>query len=69
MTALRCEGVGFVYPDGTRALSGVDLAVEPGESVVGIVLRKVLLERLGGMAPRGSLMHQSDIHGDPVNPG
>ena len=33
MTALRFEGVGFVYPDGTRALSGVDLAVEPGESV------------------------------------
>ena len=33
MTRLRFEGVGFVYPDGTRALSGVDLVVEPGESV------------------------------------
>ncbi len=33
MTRARFDGVGFVYPDGTRALSGVDLVVEPGESV------------------------------------
>lgn len=28
---LRTVGLGFVYPDGTRALSAVDLAVEPGQ--------------------------------------
>ncbi len=33
MTRARFDGVGFVYPDGTRALSGVDLVIEPGESV------------------------------------
>ena len=31
MTLLTLEGVGFVYPDGTRALSEVDLTVTPGE--------------------------------------
>lgn len=31
MTSLRLEGVGFVYPDGTRALTAVDLRIEPGE--------------------------------------
>ena len=36
MTAIALEGIGFVYPDGTRALAGVDLAVAPGE-VVAIV--------------------------------
>ncbi len=33
MTSVALEGVGFVYADGTRALSGVDLAVAPGETV------------------------------------
>ena len=33
MTTLRLVGVGFVYPDGTRALDGVDLAIGPGERV------------------------------------
>ena len=33
MTRLSLEGVGFVYPDGTRALDGVDLEVGAGESV------------------------------------
>lgn len=33
MTRLTLEGVGFAYPDGTRALDGVDLDVAPGESV------------------------------------
>ena len=36
MTHLALEDVGFVYPDGTRALSDVDLTVAPGE-VVAIV--------------------------------
>lgn len=33
MTTLGFEGVGFVYPDGTRALDGVDLTIQPGERV------------------------------------
>ncbi len=33
MTDLKFEGVGFVYPDGTRALMGVDLEVRAGEAV------------------------------------
>jgi energy-coupling factor transport system ATP-binding protein len=33
VTSLALEGVGFVYPDGTRALSAVDLAIAPGELV------------------------------------
>ncbi len=33
MTTLRLEGVGFVYPDGTRALEGVELTIEPGVPV------------------------------------
>ena len=34
--AARLEGVGFVYPDGTRALAGVDLELREGDRV-GIV--------------------------------
>lgn len=33
MTAIALEGVGFVYPDGTRALEGVSLSIGPGETV------------------------------------
>ena len=33
MTTLTLDGVGFVYPDGTRALQGVDLTIGPGECV------------------------------------
>ena len=33
MTSLALEKVGFVYPDGTRALDGVDLAIAQGELV------------------------------------
>jgi energy-coupling factor transport system ATP-binding protein len=33
MTALATESLGFVYPDGTRALDGVDLLIGDGESV------------------------------------
>lgn len=31
--ALATEGLGFVYPDGTRALDGVDLRIAAGEQV------------------------------------
>jgi energy-coupling factor transporter ATP-binding protein EcfA2 len=30
---IRCEGVTFTYPDGTPALRGIDLSIEPGERV------------------------------------
>ena len=30
---IRCEGVVFTYPDGTRALDGLDLSIEAGERV------------------------------------
>jgi energy-coupling factor transport system ATP-binding protein len=33
VTALAAESLGFVYPDGTRALDGVDLVIGEGESV------------------------------------
>jgi energy-coupling factor transport system ATP-binding protein len=33
VTSLALEKVGFVYPDGTRALDGVDLAITQGELV------------------------------------
>ena len=33
MTRLAVEGLGFLYADGTRALDGVDLTIEPGASV------------------------------------
>ncbi|MCP6756812.1 ATP-binding cassette domain-containing protein, partial [Klebsiella pneumoniae] len=33
MTTVAFEGVGFVYPDGTRAVDGVDLAIPAGETV------------------------------------
>ena len=33
MTSVVLEDVGFVYPDGTRALAGVDLRIDPGELV------------------------------------
>jgi energy-coupling factor transport system ATP-binding protein len=33
VTRLDLASVGFVYPDGTRALDGVDLTIESGESV------------------------------------
>lgn len=33
MTVMQLDGVGFAYPDGTRALHGVDLQVMAGEAV------------------------------------
>ncbi len=32
-SAIRCEGLGFEYPDGTRALDGIDLEIAAGERV------------------------------------
>ncbi len=73
MTRLRFESVGFVYPDGTRALSEVDLVVEPGESVAIIGQNgsgKSTLVRLanGLLRPtEGRVLHdESDVAGERV---
>jgi energy-coupling factor transport system ATP-binding protein len=33
MTSVALDGVGFVYPDGTRALDGIDLEIPSGQSL------------------------------------
>jgi cobalt/nickel transport system ATP-binding protein len=33
MSALTISGLSFTYPDGTKAINGIDLVVEPGERV------------------------------------
>lgn len=70
MTALALEGVGFVYADGTRALSGVDLVVRPGE-IVAIVGqngsgKSTLVRHLNGLLrpTEGRVLHDgADIAG------
>lgn len=73
MTRLRFESAGFVYPDGTRALSEVDLVVEPGESVAIIGQNgsgKSTLVRLanGLLRPtEGRVLHdETDVSGERV---
>ena len=40
---IRCEGLVFRYPDGTRALDGLDLSIERGELTPSLkVKRKVI---------------------------
>lgn len=70
MTHLVLEGVGFVYPDGTRALADVDLIVAPGE-VVAIVGqngsgKSTLVRHLDGLLrpTEGRVLHDgTDIAG------
>lgn len=70
MTHLALEGVGFVYPDGTRALSQVDLRIAPGE-VVAIVGqngsgKSTLVRHLDGLLrpTEGRVLHDgTDIAG------
>lgn len=66
MTHLALEGVGFVYPDGTRALVGVDLAIAPGE-VVAIVGqngsgKSTLVRHLDGLLrpTEGRVLHDGE---------
>ena len=73
MTSLALEGVGFVYPDGTRALSDVDLRVAAGE-VVAIVGqngsgKSTLVRQLNGILrpAEGRVLHDgADIVGTRV---
>jgi energy-coupling factor transport system ATP-binding protein len=70
MTTVALEGVGFVYPDGTRALSGVDLTVAPGEAVAIIGQngsgKSTLVRQLDGLLrpTEGRVLHDgADIAG------
>jgi len=70
VTHLALEGVGFVYPDGTRALSEVDLTIVPGE-VVAIVGqngsgKSTLVRHLDGLLrpTEGRVLHDgTDVAG------
>lgn len=70
MTHLALEGLGFVYPDGTRALSDVDLTVLPGE-IVAIVGqngsgKSTLVRQLDGLLrpTQGRVLHDgADVVG------
>ena len=71
MTDLAIEGVGFVYPDGTRALDGVDLTIGPASAVAIIGQngsgKSTLVRHLDGLLrpTEGRVLHDGeDIAGD-----
>ncbi len=73
MTSLAVEGVGFVYPDGTRALSGIDLAISPGETVAIVGQngsgKSTLVRHLDGLLrpTEGRIRHDGvDVAGERV---
>jgi energy-coupling factor transport system ATP-binding protein len=66
VTRLAVEGLGFVYPDGTRALDGVDVTIEPGGSV-GIIGqngsgKSTLVRHLNGLLrpTEGRVLHDGE---------
>jgi energy-coupling factor transport system ATP-binding protein len=73
MTALTLEGVGFVYPDGTRALDGVDLEI-PTSGTTAIIGqngsgKSTLVRHLDGLLrpTEGRVLHDGrDIAGTRV---
>lgn len=73
MTQVSLEGLGFVYPDGTRALADVDLIVAPSE-VLAIVGqngsgKSTLVRQLDGLLrpTEGRVLHDGvDISGTRV---
>jgi energy-coupling factor transport system ATP-binding protein len=73
MTTLALEGVGYVYPDGTRALRDVDLTIGPGEVVAVIGQngsgKSTLVRHLNGLLrpTEGRVLHDgADIAGERV---
>jgi energy-coupling factor transport system ATP-binding protein len=73
MTDLAIEGAGFVYPDGTRALDGVNLHVGAGERVAIIGQngsgKSTLVRHLNGLLrpTEGRVLHDgADIAGTRV---
>jgi energy-coupling factor transport system ATP-binding protein len=73
VTDLRLERVGFVYPDGTRALTEIDLPFEAGESVAIVggngSGKSTLVRHLNGLLrpTEGRVLHDGrDIAGSRV---
>ena len=73
MTSLTLEGVGFVYPDGTRALDGIDLAIVAGECVAVVGQngsgKSTMVRQLDGLLrpTEGRVLHDRvDIAGERV---
>ena len=73
MTTLALEGVGFVFPDGTRALSAIDLVIRDGErfSIVGqnVSGKSTLVRHLNGLLrpTEGRVLHDGvDVAGARV---
>jgi len=73
MTSVVLEGVGFVYPDGTRALAGVDLRIDPGERIAVVGQngsgKSTMVRHLDGLlrATEGRVLHDGvDIAGERV---
>ncbi|HYH92582.1 MAG TPA: ABC transporter ATP-binding protein [Candidatus Saccharimonadales bacterium] len=73
MTELRFEGVSFVYPDGTRALEGVDLEIPHGQRVAIVGQngsgKSTLVRHLDGLLrpTEGRVLHDgADIAGRRV---
>jgi energy-coupling factor transport system ATP-binding protein len=73
VTDLRLEGVGYVYPDGTRALSDVDLSIETGASLAIVGQngsgKSTLVRHLNGLLrpTEGRVLHDGrDIIGTRV---
>jgi len=66
VTAIRLEDVGFVYPDGTRALESVDLVFRPGEAVAIVGQngsgKSTLVRHLNGLLrpTEGRVLHDGD---------
>jgi energy-coupling factor transport system ATP-binding protein len=65
MTTVALEAVGFTYPDGTRALDGVDLAIASGDAVAIIGQngsgKSTLVRHLNGLLrpTEGRVLHDS----------
>jgi energy-coupling factor transport system ATP-binding protein len=73
VTSLALENVGFVYPDGTRALAGVDLAIATGELVAVIGQngsgKSTMVRHLNGLLrpTDGRVLHDgADVVGERV---
>jgi energy-coupling factor transport system ATP-binding protein len=66
VTSLALDGVGFIYPDGTRALSAVDLAIAPGELVAVVGQngsgKSTMVRHLDGLLrpTEGRVLHDGD---------
>ncbi len=70
--ALRVEGLAYRYPDGRQALRGVDLAIQPGETVALVgpngAGKSTLLLHLNGILPGHSSGARTDLHTHGTEP-